>query len=75
MPNPPIFVPITNALISSVNPESNNAAGTLLVICDAATETITSLPYNIFFNHSENKGIRPIFPINIKKAVKVKRSE
>ena len=75
VPRPPRFVPMIRERIFSVNPESRIAAGTLLVTCEASTETHTSWPVRICCSHPEKAAKRPRLPIKIKSVTKVRISE
>lgn len=65
VPRPPIFVPIISWGALFVNFEKSTAAGTLLIICEAAVETIRGDLDVTHFRKELISGIRPRFPMNI----------
>ena len=62
VPNPPIFTPSISCVPLSVNPESIIAAGTLLITCERAADTRSSLPFIIFEKKSFTAPILAILP-------------
>ena len=75
VPRPPMSVPRRSALPLSVNPDRRIAAGTLLTNCEAMMPVSISWSVTIFFKNVLTAGSLPIFPINMKKNIKVRRSE
>ena len=75
VPSPPKLTPISISCHSEVNPESNSAAGTLLIIWLRATPIIMTLPSKISDKKLLNSGILPTLPMKINKAMKVISNE
>ena len=71
VPRPPIFTPKSNSFQWSVKPERSTAAGTLLMIWEQRKETIISRPASMEAMASRMAGMRPMFPMNTKKKIKV----
>ena len=71
VPNPPRFTPINSDLKLSVNDDSINVVGTLLIICDKITDISISLPIKFLDINVCTTSMFPIFPTNMKNETNV----
>lgn len=71
VPRPPMSVPRSSALQSSVKPDRRTAAGTLLMTWLASAEVMSGREARSSCKKLLTAGMAPIFPAKTKKQTKV----